>query len=317
MTAQPEASGSAAPERLRAVQARNAPGPRDAIAKRAPRKWSLAWLGLVPFFLFAFAFMLLPTVSIVTGSFQDGQGAFTLVNFAHLFRADILGSYLITIKVSATTALLGGLLGFLIAYAITLGGLPKPFRSFMSTFSGVASNFAGVPLAFAFISTLGRVGFVTVLLRTLFGIDLYGAGFNLYSFWGLSLTYTYFQIPLMVLIITPAIDGMKKEWREAAENLGASALQYWLRVGVPVLLPALLAAFILLFGNAFGAYATAYALTGGLINLVPILIGAQIRGNVLHDSQLGYALAFGMVIVMTLSILAYSWFQKLSSRWVK
>ncbi|HTX71691.1 MAG TPA: ABC transporter permease subunit, partial [Rectinemataceae bacterium] len=263
------------------------------------------------------AFMLVPASSILVGSFQNAQGAFTFDNFLHLFRPNILSSYLITIKVSATTALLGGVLGFLIAYAVTLGGLPKPLRSFMTTFSGVASNFAGVPLAFAFIATLGRVGLVTVLLRTLFGIELYDKGFNLYSFWGLSLTYTYFQIPLMVLIIVPAIDGMKKEWREASENLGASALQYWLRVGIPVLLPSLLAAFILLFGNAFGAYATAYSLTGGLINLVPILIGAQIRGNVLHDPSLGYALAFGMVIVMGISIIAYSWLQRLSSRWVK
>jgi len=223
--------------------------------------------------------MLLPAASILTGSFQDEAGVFTLANFAHLFRPDILDSYLVTIKVSATTALLGGLLGFLIAYAISLGGLPKPLRSFMSTFSGVASNFAGVPLAFAFIATLGRMGFLTVLLRTLFGIELYDKGFNLYSFWGLTLTYTYFQIPLMVLIIAPALDGMKKEWREASENLGATAWQYWLHVGIPVLLPSLLASLILLFGNAFGAYATAYALTGGLIYLVPILIGAQIRGN--------------------------------------
>lgn len=121
----------------------------------------------------------------------------------------------------------------------------------------------------------------------------------------------------MVLIIVPALDGMKKEWREASENLGASALQYWLHVGIPVLLPSLLAAFILLFGNAFGAYATAYALTGGLINLVPILIGAQVRGNVLHDPNLGYALALGMVIIMAVSIIVYSWLQKLSSKWVK
>jgi putative spermidine/putrescine transport system permease protein len=295
----------------------SAPGSRAISPLRHKPREALAWLGLAPFLLFAFAFMLLPAASILTGSFQDEGGAFTFSNFAHLFRADILNSYLITIKVSATTAVLGGLLGFLIAYAITLGGLPKPLRSFTSTFSGVASNFAGVPLAFAFIATLGRVGFVTVLLRSLFGIELYDTGFNLYSFWGLSLTYTYFQIPLMVLIIEPALDGMKKEWREASENLGASALQYWLRIGIPVLLPSLLAAFILLFGNAFGAYATAYALTGGMINLVPILIGAQIRGNVLHDANLGYALAFGMVIVMTLSIVAYSWLQKLSSRWVK
>jgi putative spermidine/putrescine transport system permease protein len=261
--------------------------------------------------------MIVPASSIVVGSFQTEAGAFTLANFAHLFKPSILDSYLVTIKVSATTAALGGLLGFLIAYAVTLGGLPKPLRSFMSTFSGVASNFAGVPLAFAFISTLGRVGLVTVIFRTLFGLDIYDSGFNLYSFWGLSLTYTYFQIPLMILIIEPALDGMRKEWREASESLGASSFQYWVKVGIPVLLPAILASLILLFGNAFGAYATAYALTGGLINIVPILIGAQVRGNVLHDPNLGYALAFGMVIVMTISILAYSWLQRLGSRWVK
>jgi putative spermidine/putrescine transport system permease protein len=305
-------------EREASVPTRDiASGPGSSIPRAAKKKINLAWLGLVPFFLFAFAFMILPAASILTGSFQDAAGAFTIDNFVHLFRADILDSYLVTIKVSATTALLGGLLGFLIAYGITLGGLPRPFRSFMSTFSGVASNFAGVPLAFAFIATLGRVGFITVALRTFLGIELYDTGFNLYSFWGLTLTYTYFQIPLMVLIIVPALDGMKKEWREASENLGATAFQYWIHVAIPVLLPALLAALILLFGNAFGAYATAYALTGGLINLVPILIGAQIRGNVLHDAQLGYALAFGMVIVMTITILAYTWLQKLSSRWVK
>jgi putative spermidine/putrescine transport system permease protein len=261
--------------------------------------------------------MIIPASSIIIGSFQTESGAFTFQNIVHLFKPNILDSYIITIKVSATTAVLGGLLGFLIAYAISLGGLPKPLRAFMSTFSGVASNFAGVPLAFAFIATLGRVGFLTVLLRTFLGVELYDTGFNLYSFWGLTLTYTYFQIPLMILIILPALDGIKKEWREATESLGASGLQYWTRVGIPVLLPSLLAAFILLFGNAFGAYATAYALTGGLINLVPILIGAQVKGNVLHDPNLGYALAFGMVIVMTVSILAYTWLQKISSRWVR
>jgi putative spermidine/putrescine transport system permease protein len=181
----------------------------------------------------------------------------------------------------------------------------------------VASNFAGVPLAFAFISTLGRVGLVTVLLKEAFGISLYDAGFNLYSFWGLSLAYLYFQLPLMILIITPALDGLRREWREACENLGASPLQYWRHVALPILAPSLLSSVILLFGNAFGAYATAYALTGGFINLVPIQIGAQIRGDVLHDPNLGYALALGMVVIMTLSILGYTRLQKRASRFAR
>ncbi|HEX9018326.1 MAG TPA: ABC transporter permease subunit, partial [Anaerolineaceae bacterium] len=136
-------------------------------------------------------------------------------------------------------------------------------------------------------------------------------------FWGLCLTYMYFQFPLMVLIIAPSLEGLKREWREASENLGATTWQYWRYVALPILLPALLATTILLFGNAFGAYATAYALTGGSLNLVPIIIGAQIRGDVLHDPGLGYALALGMVVIMGLSILFYSWLQSRSARWMR
>ena len=275
------------------------------------------WLGLLPFLVFACAFMLLPAGAIFIGSFQDARGGFTLANIAHLFRPAILGSYGLTVEVSLVSALGGTVLGFLLAYAITLGSLPRGVRTFLVTFSGVASNFAGVPLAFAFIATLGRVGMVTVLVKAVFGISLYDAGFNLYSFWGLSLTYLYFQLPLMILIITPALDGMKKEWREACENLGASRFQYWRHVAMPILAPFLLSSVILLFGNAFGAYATAYALTGGFINLVPIQIGAQIRGDVLHDPNLGYALALGMVVIMTLSILGYTSLQKRASRFTR
>jgi putative spermidine/putrescine transport system permease protein len=259
--------------------------------------------------------MFLPAGSILAGSFVDKAGSFSLANFAHLAKPNILISYRVTIELSAVTAAIGVVAGALIAYAVVSGGLPMGLRSYAITFSGVASNFAGVPLAFAFIATLGRMGLVTALAKDLLGLDLYGSGFNLYSFWGLSVTYVYFQIPLMILSIEPAIVGLRKEWREASESLGASAWTYWRRVGLPILMPSLLAAFILLFGNAFGAYATAYALTGGMLNLVPILIGAQVRGDVLHDPNLGYTLALGMVIVMLAAILLYSRLQKSASRW--
>jgi putative spermidine/putrescine transport system permease protein len=283
----------------------------------APRRFSWAWLGVVPFFLFATAFLLLPAVSLVVGSFQDAQGGFTFANIAGLTQPFIVDAYWLSIKVSLVTALGGGLFGFLLAYAVTLGGLPHFVRSALLTFSGVASNFAGVPLAFAFIATLGRVGMITMLLNSLFGINIYNTGFNLYTFWGLSLTYMYFQFPLMVLIIAPALDGLKREWREASENLGATKAQYWLYVALPILLPSLLGTMILLFGNAFGAYATAYALTGGTLNVVPIVIGAQIRGDVLNNPGLGYALALGMVVIMAISIAGYTLLQSRTARWLR
>jgi len=272
------------------------------------------WVGVAPFLAFAFLFLILPSGVLLVGAFFGGDGHFTLQNLIDLGRPRILSAYTVTVQLSALTAFLGVVLGFLLAWSVTMGGLPATLKGFLSTFSGVASNFGGVPLAFAFIATLGRVGLLTAVLNT-FGIDIYDQGFSLYTFLGLTLAYLYFQLPLMVLIITPSLEGMKREWREASVSLGGGRWTYWTRVALPVLTPPLLAAFLLLFGNAFGAYATAYALTGGVINLVPILIGAQIRGDVLHNPGLGYALALGMVAIMAASIVVYSWAQKRASQW--
>lgn len=276
------------------------------------------WLGVAPFFLFAILFLFLPSLRLFTASFSSPDGSFTLDNIIQLFSESyILNAYKLSLQISAMTALGGGILGFLLAYSVTVGGLPKPLRSVLITFSGVASNFAGVPLAFAFVATLGRQGFITHILKEVFNINIYDAGFSLYSFIGLSLVYMYFQFPLMVLIMAPALDGLKREWREAAENLGANTTQYWLRVALPVLLPSILGTMILLFGNAFGAYATAYALTGGRIGIVTIQIGAQIRGDVLNNPGLGYAMAIGMIVIMAISLAGYSWLQSKTERWLK
>jgi putative spermidine/putrescine transport system permease protein len=294
------------------------PETRDApVIREARSGFSWAWVGVVPFFLFAILFMLWPAASLFTGTFQDRQGNFTLANIFGLFQPFILNAYWLSIQISLVTALAGGLFGFLLAYTVTLGGLPSQMRTALMTFCGVASNFAGVPLAFAFISTLGRVGLITFLLRDIFGLNLYTLGFNLYGFWGLSLTYLYFQLPLMVLIISPALDGLKKEWREASENLGATRWQYWRYVALPILLPSLLGAIILLFGNSFGAFATAVALTSTFLNLATILIGAQIRGDVLNNPNQGYAIAFGMVVIMAIAMTGYSLLQRRSERWLR
>lgn len=285
--------------------------------RKARRAGSLTvWLGLLPFGVFAVAFMIMPAASILMGSFQDANGAFTWANLQNLARANIVSSFGVTIQISMVSAVGGGIFGFALAWASVSGGLPSWVRFVLHSFSGVASNFAGVPLAFAFIATLGRAGLLTAIFQGVFGLGIYDAGFNLYSFWGLCLTYLYFQIPLMILLITPAIEGLKKEWREAATSLGAGGLRYWWHIGVPILAPSFLAALIMLFGNAFGAYATAYSLTGGMLNLVPILIGAQLRGDVLHDPQLGYALSLGMVAVMVLTALAHGLLQRRVSRWM-
>ncbi|KAB2876292.1 MAG: ABC transporter permease subunit [Bauldia sp.] len=290
---------------------------KAALAVAGATRISWAWLGVLPFFVFTFMFLILPTLDLVVGAFRTPDGAFTLDNIRRLNQPTILSAYWISIQVSLASALLGAVVGFLLAYAVVLGRLPRRLRPFVTTFSGVASNFAGIPLAFAFLATLGPTGLVTVFLSQKFGINLRALGFNILSFWGLTITYLYFQIPLMILILMPALDGLKREWREASEILGASTFQYWRYVALPVLWPSLLGTSILLFANAFGAVATAYALTGSSLNIVPILLYAQIRGDVLHDPYLGYALALGMIVITGVSNVAYVWLRTRSERWIR
>jgi putative spermidine/putrescine transport system permease protein len=278
---------------------------------------SFAWLGVIPFFLVAIAFLFLPISFLVLGSFQSTEGDITLRNYAGLGDPRVAVAYANSIEISAATALGGAFFGFLLAYAVILGGLPGFLRTALMTFSGVASNFAGVPLALAFVFTLGNAGLVTGLLMNAFGLNLAQAGFSIYSKLGIAIVYMYFQFPLMVLIIAPAIDGLRQDWREAAENMGASSRQYWRHVALPILLPSILGTTILLFGNAFGAQATVFQLTGGTIPIAPVVIGAQIRGDVLRNPGLGYAMAMGMVVIMAISITFYTWLQRRSERWLR
>ena len=228
----------------------------------------------------------------------------------------LMQSYWISIKISLITAIGGGFFGFLLAYAAIRGSLPRFMAASLMTFCGVASNFAGVPLAFAFIALLSPTGLLIGWMRAL-GYNPYFHGFTLYTFTGLAIVYMYFQFPLMVLVIAPAIEGMRREWLEASENLGASSFQYWRYVALPILVPSLLGTMILLFGNAFGAFATAQALTGGQINLVTIVIGSELRGDVLGNPGIGYALSLGMVVVMALAIIGYTVLQRRTERWLR
>jgi len=278
--------------------------------RQGGRGWSYtltSWLGLVPFLLFCLLFEIIPAIIIVQGSFTNNDtGAPTTVNYKNMFsQASNLHAFQTSISLSLVTALLGGLIGGFAAYGVyTLrtGSL----RNVLVGFSSIAANFAGVPLAFAYLATLGITGYITVLIHTLFHVNIYDLGFSLYTFWGLVIVYTYFQLPLMILLTLPALSALRPEWREAATNLGASNFTFWRRVGLPILLPSLIAATMLLFANSFGAFATAYALAQGGINIVPILINFVVNGNVIIDYGLGNALAVGMIIILLVAVSLYT-----------
>jgi len=280
------------------------------------RRLPLAWVATLPFFAYTVAFLFLPAASVLVGAFQGTKNQATLSNVRLLFDHPYIDAYRTSIEISLVTALLGAVLGLLIAYAAIRDGTPRIVRSVITTFSGVAANFGGIPLAFAWIATLGPLGVLTTWLRNA-GWDPTQHGFQLFSKTGVEIAYMYFQLPLMILVIAPAVDGLRKEWREAAANLGAKQWQFWRYVGMPVLMPSLLGAVILLFGNAFAAYATAYSLTAGSVNIVPILIGAYYTGNVLNNPHLAQALAFGMFVVLAVMMVLYIPLQRRAARWVR
>ncbi|EGO95849.1 MULTISPECIES: ABC transporter permease subunit [unclassified Acidiphilium] len=272
---------------------------------------TLAFVG--PLVVYVIAFLVLPTLMLLAEAFS-GKHGLTLKYVAALGQGQTVVAFRNSLVLSALAALVGVIAGGIAAYLVLRPGMPRGVRSLVTSFSAVAANFAGVPLAFAFIATLGSLGIITVWLKSV-GVDLYGMGFSLYSLPGLVLVYAYFQVPLMIIVFTPALEALRREWREAAENLGASAFDYWRHVGLPILLPSLLSAFILLFGNAFSAYATPYALTSGIVALVPVEISNVLSGNVMISQQTGAALALGMIVVMVAVMGVYALAARRIGRW--
>jgi putative spermidine/putrescine transport system permease protein len=299
-----------------ATEVEEAPAGIGITTGRLRRRRVARWLIVAPFLAYVTGFLLIPTGEVVLQAFRTQSGSFSFAGMHLLTEPQTVSAFEQTIKLSLITAVAGGLLGLFVAQATLRRGIPGWLRPVLTTFSGVASNFAGVPLAFAFIATIGSTGVITLWFKHL-GLDLYGHGFTIYGLTGLSLTYIYFQFPLMILIILPALEGVRREWREAATSVGATPLQFWRYVGFPLLLPSILGAVVLLFGNAFSAYATPYALSSGYINLVPVLIGEFLNGDLASEPQLGSALAFGMIVVIGFAVLIYALLQRRTAKWLR
>lgn len=273
-------------------------------------------LGTVPFFAYVAIFLVVPTLVVVIGAFT-GDGGFTTANLAALGDQYILAAFGRSILLSAVTAAIGAVVGALLAYALVTARPGGVLRRVVTAASGVLAQFGGVTLAFAFLATIGLSGFVTVFLRDRLGIDIYAGGVWLFELPGLSLVYTYFQIPLMVIVFLPALDGIRPQWREATESLGGSTWQYWTRVAGPLLAPAFLGSTLLLFANAFSAYATAAALVSQGNPIVPLQIRTALTSEVvLGQENLGKAMALGMVVVVAVVMSLYALLQRRTARWL-
>jgi putative spermidine/putrescine transport system permease protein len=273
-------------------------------------------LALLPFLGYLFVFLLIPTITVVVGAFQE-DGAFSFVNIEALFSDAAVSALWKSIFLSGSTAVIGATLGALLSYLVVTSAPTSVFRQVITSVCSVLAQFGGVTLAFAFIATLGFSGVLTEMLRSTVGIDIFGSGW-LFGLPGLILVYTYFQIPLMVIVFLPALEGLRPQWREAAVSAGATTWQYWTQVAIPLLRPAFLGAALLLFANAFAAYATAAALVSQGNPILPLLIRAGLTSEILLGRQnIAFALAFEMIIVVAVVMTAYALLIRRTSRWLR
>ncbi len=281
------------------------------------RRFSLSWVGAVPFFAYVGLFLLLPTAIIVAGSFVTKDGSFTLANFADIDKPYIIKSFTNSLIISSVSAGIGAIAGAVLAYAVVTGNPNGILRRLVTSAAGVLAQFGGVALAIALIATLGSEGFVTKILLAR-GFDIFARGIWLYDPIGIIVVYLYFQIPLMVLVFLPALDGLRPQWREATESLGGNTWHYWRYVAGPLLAPSFLGCALLLFANAFSAYATVAALLtqGG------VYITLEIQNLLTSETEqtqpgLAQALALTMIVIVVLVTSLYTVLQRRTSKWLR
>jgi len=297
-----------------------AAGNPDVKTARRPReggrRFPLHWIGALPFLVYVGLFLLLPTVIVVVGAFVGKEGP-TLSNITDLNEGFVLNAFVSSLLISTASAVVGAVAGALLAYAVATGNPRGVLRRVVSSACGVLAQFGGVTLAFAFVATIGSVGFIRLWLQDR-GLDIYANGVWLTELPGLVLVYTYFQIPLMVLVFLPALDGIRPQWREATESLGGGTWHYWRYVAGPLLAPAFLGATLLLFANAFSAYATAQALISQGNPIVPIAISNFLTSETGRANPgLAQALALGMVVIVAVVMTLYALLQRRTSRWLQ
>ncbi len=269
----------------------------------------------VPFFAFMALFLIYPTIAIVYSALTPGDG-FSTDGLGRALSGTYRQGFINSTALSATTALIGGIVGMTLAAVMRTLDRPRWLHSTLDSWSAVASQLGGVPLAFAFIAAIGTQGIVTKLLSQL-GLNIGDYGISPTGFWGLVVVYLYFQIPLMFLVSLPAINGLRQTWREAAALMGASGIRYWMRIGIPILTPAALGGMLLLFVNAFAAYATAYVLNPGGA-LVPLQIRFLLQGNIISgEEDLGYAIVTWVITLLLASLFFLTYLQRRTLRWTR
>jgi len=276
-----------------------------------------AYLGVLPFLILSGVFLIYPTYNVITGAFQDGKGAYDTTTFLEVYHSPIARhAFSNSLIISLQTAIFGSIIGGLFAWALVTGKPGGLFYRISVALSSVLAQFGGIMLTFAFLATFGFKGLVSTFVAHFAPHSFIAESTWLYSRTGLAVLYTFFQIPLMVLVFLPTLENLKPQWREASDALGGKAYEYWLRVGIPILTPSFAGAALLLFVNSLSAYATAAT----LINMRDFVTPLEIAGAL--NSEVGGAnpaeaksLSVFMVIVVVIAMGLYALLRRRVSKW--
>jgi putative spermidine/putrescine transport system permease protein len=270
-------------------------------------------LALAPFVVFIVLFEAIPVVVLLLGSIgwlDHPTLKYLIAVFAHpVYRQSVTN----TVLVSGISSIIGAIAGTAIGYGLTATRHAR-LRGALVALANVTANSGGITLAFAFITVIGITGGLTIALK-LVGVDLYSF-FSIYSIWGLVVVSVYFQVPLMIVLTLPAFAALRREWREASTSLGGSPLDFWRRIGVPILTPAIIAGAVLLFASGMGAFATALALMGGSANVMTTQVSVLRQGEIIFDPSQADAVATALLVFVALAVVVYHLIQARTLRWL-
>ncbi|MFI9558340.1 ABC transporter permease [Nonomuraea endophytica] len=281
----------------------------------SPRRFLTRWGPALPLLLFTTATLVLPAIMLVYESFALPAGG---LGFEHITKVasnpvdrQAIGGSLALGVVQATLATAIGAPAAWLITRMRLGG-----RAFWLSLMNVASNFAGIGLAFGFVALIGSTGMLTLILKALLGIE--GNPFpSTGSFNGMNLVYLYFNVPMFVLLTLPALSVLKNDWQEAAEVCKATRWQFWRYVGIPVLSPFVIAGWLLVFTWTIGVYAVAYAVAAspGSQKLITLQIGTTLETSVFGLGRAAVLSVLLMILAIGATVL-YRLCLKRAARWL-
>ena len=241
--------------------------------------------------LFLFAFLVLPTATVVFVAFTEkGTGQFTLVNFADFFRTDLfVRSFWNSVYVSAMS----------VVWASALA-LPLAILTTRFAFRGAVliQTLGFVPLvmppfvgAVAMQLLFGRNGSVNLLLDDAFGFKIpFMEGLN-----GVIFVQSLHYFPFILVNLSASLRNIDRAMEEAAQNLGSSGFRLIRRIVVPLAMPGFVAGASLVFVKVFDDLATPL-----LLNVKEMLAPQAY----LRVSSIGIADPMGYVISVVLIVVS-------------